>query len=359
MKTNSSWFGWNSLTAAAVVGVGMTLLSRRLRRIDLHGASVVISGGSRGLGLELAREFARKGAALTLLARDEPELSRARDELLASDADVLIVPCNVSDREQCVRAMRIVRDVRKRIDVLVNVAGIIQVGPLENLEDADFESAMGVHFWGPYHLSMEAISTMKALGGGRIVNISSIAGLVATPHLLPYDASKFALTGFSTGLRTELARHRIYVTTVCPGLMRTGSHVNAEFKGRHDDEFTWFSLGSGLPIFSVNARRAARKIVEACRTARPMLIISPQARLLHLANAIFPNTVARLMSSVARLLPAPGDGSKRRLGWESRSSIAPSILTWPADRNIARNNELPAGIAAEYFSGKRGNGKAH
>src|SRR6201982_336127 len=106
---------------------------------------------------------------------------------------------------------------------------------------------------------------MRVWGGGRIVNISSMGGKVAMPHFAPYSASKFALTGFSDAIRSELARENIHVTTVAPGLMRTGSHVNAQFKGEHDAEFGWFAAASGMPLISMNAERAARKILAACR----------------------------------------------------------------------------------------------
>src|SRR5436309_7591109 len=103
----------------------------------------------------------------------------------------------------------------------------------------DFEETMRVHFWGPLYATLAALPHLRKQDTGRIVNISSIGGRIAVPHLAPYSASKFALAGLSDGLRTELAREGIYVTTVFPGLMRTGSHVNAQFKGKRRAEFTW------------------------------------------------------------------------------------------------------------------------
>ena len=123
------------------------------------------------------------------------------------------------------------------IDVLVNNAGIITVGPLEHASIEDFEESMAVHFWGPLHTMRAAIPHMRRQGGGRIVNISSIGGKVGVPHLAPYCASKFALVGLSEGFRAELLRYGLYVTTVCPGLMRTGSARHAVVKGQHLLEF--------------------------------------------------------------------------------------------------------------------------
>ena len=98
---------------------------------------------------------------------------------------------------------------------------------------------------------------------GRIVNVTSIAGKVAFPHLLPYAAAKFAATGLSEGLHSELKRDGITVTTTVPGLPRTGSSLHALFKGNKTGEFARFSIGDNLPGGSISAERAARKIVAA------------------------------------------------------------------------------------------------
>src|SRR4029077_12659157 len=108
-------------------------------------------------------------------------------------------------------------------------------------------------------------------------------------HLSPYCVGKFALTGFSDSVRAELARDKIYVTTVCPGLMRTGSHVNAQFKGDHDAEFAWFAAASGLPFISMSAERAARKIVAAFRRGQSSLTLTLAANFAIAGNAAAPN----------------------------------------------------------------------
>jgi short-subunit dehydrogenase len=183
---------------------------------------------------------------------------------------------------------------------------------------------------------------MRRQGGGRVVNISSIGGKVAVPHLVPYTTSKFALVGLSDGMRAELSRDNIVVTTVCPGLMRTGSHLGALFKGQHAEEFTWFSIIDSLPISSIDARRAARQIVEACRRGDPQLVISIQAQAIALLNAVFPNLSARALELMNQLLPKPTgrEGDAIRTGWESQSRLAPSLLTRLSDRAAEENNGL-------------------
>lgn len=329
-----------SLAAAAAAWVGRMIV-RELRSFPMQDKVVLISGGSRGLGLLMAREFGRQGAKVVLLARDQAELGRAEAELAGKGIEVNCLVCDIAQRSEVDGAVRSVMQLHGRIDVLVNNAGVIQVGPMDMMTIDDFEEAMDIHFWGALHLTLATIPSMRACGGGRIVNIASIGGKVSVPHLLPYCASKFALVGLSEGLRSELQPENIFVTTVCPGLMRTGSHINAYFKGKNEDEFAWFSIGNALPISSIDAERAARQIVSACRRGDAELIISPQAQLMAKLNAVVPGLMADLLSVVNRFLPtAGGIGRNRTTGRNSTSAWSPSVLTALADRASVRNNEV-------------------
>jgi NAD(P)-dependent dehydrogenase (short-subunit alcohol dehydrogenase family) len=327
-------------TALGTLVAAKALRSRRA--IEFAGKTVVIFGGSRGLGLAMAREFSSAGAHVVLAARDEQELERAAADIEQHGGRVTTISCDITDRGQIERTVgRIVHD-QGGIDVLVNNAGIIQVGPLEHMTVEDFEKAMATHFWGPLFTILAALPHMRQGGGKRIVNISSIGGKIAVPHLLPYSASKFALTGLSEGLRSELASQGIAVTTVCPGLMRTGSTYNATFKGQHRQEFAWFHLSNAIPGVSVSAARAARRIVDACRHGDAEVILTPGAHLAVLANGISPSTTARLLTLANHFLPGPGeDGDRAHSGWQSVSKYVPSSVTRLADRATVENNELP------------------
>ena len=331
------------LVAAAGLGaaLGRALLARPA--YTFRHRSVVITGGSRGLGLEMARLLAEEGASLTLLARDEDELRRAGDLLRPYGGDVLTLRCDVSRRDEVEQALRRVTDHYGRLDVLINTAGIIQVGPMEHMALDDYEAAMNVHFRGPLYTMLAALPYMRRQQGGRIVNIASIGGKVPVPHLAPYVASKFALVGLSASLRAELASENILITTVSPGLMRTGSPVNVEVKGQHQREFAWFAISDALPGLSTSATRAARQILEACRRGRAELIITLPARLAVALYGLMPNTFVNLAAVANRLLPeaAGEEGDRARLGRDSRSKWAPSVLTTLNDRAAAANNELP------------------
>jgi|SRR5581483_8986470 len=301
---------------------------RRSRTLDLNGKVVLITGGSRGLGFAMAEEFAWEGARLVICARNQDGLERARSALERQGTEVLAVRCDVSDRAQVANMVNQATHRFGGIDVLVNNAGIISVGPLEVQRVEDFEEAMNVMFWGVVNTTLAVLPQMLERGGGHVVNITSIGGRVSVPHLIPYGCAKFAAVGFSEGLREEVARHGIRVLTVVPGLMRTGSHLNAHFKGKHREEFSWFSLGATLPVVSIDGRRAAAKIVQALRRGVGDLVITPQAKLMAMAHGVAPGVVAEALGIVARLLPGPGDrGPEKFTGKQSETAVSRSFLT--------------------------------
>ena len=330
------------LLATGAILLATWLIVRLIRTVSypLREKVVLITGGSRGLGLVLARHICARGGNVALIARDAEKLARAKTDLATRRSTVMTIQCDLLDSEQIQAAVRRVIDRFGKIDILINNAGIIEVGPLEHLMREDFERAIRLHFWAPFELISQIVPEMRIWGGGRIVNISSIGGKVAVPHMASYSASKFALTGFSDAIRAELARDNIHVTTVAPGLMRTGSHVNAKFKGRHDDEFAWFAASAGAPLISMNADRAARKILAACRRGQPSLTLTFAARKIVLGNALFPNLTGYLMKFVNRLLPGTGgeQGNESRAGSEVPRRT-PGWMTRLADRATQKNNE--------------------
>jgi NAD(P)-dependent dehydrogenase (short-subunit alcohol dehydrogenase family) len=213
-----------------VAAIGGYALYRAMKpRFDYRGKHVVVTGGARGLGLVLARELARRGARLSICSRTSDQLADATAELTARGARVHASECDITDRDRVNEFFAVARLFNGPVDVLVNNAGVIRVGPLEEMTEEDFDHSMRTHFWGPLYATLAVLPEMRNRRAGRIVNVASFGGKIAVPHLLPYCAGKFALVGLSDGLRAELAEHGITVTTACPGLMRTGSHLNAEF----------------------------------------------------------------------------------------------------------------------------------
>lgn len=347
MKTkNKNALLWGAVGLGAMVAARGVV--RKWRAYDFRGKTVLITGGSRGLGLILARELSRHGARLAICARDPAELERARKELLQQGAEVLAVPCDVTDRAQVSELIKVVRGRYGKIDVLINNAGVIQVGPLEVMTIEDYDEAMKTHFWGPLYTTLETLPEMRQRREGRIVNISSIGGKIGVPHLTPYSASKFALAGLSQAMRGELAKDGIVVTGVYPGLMRTGSPRNATFKGQHRAEYAWFTISDSLPGTSMNAERAARQVIAACQRGDAEVILSTQAVLAVKFNSLFPELTSDLLALVNRLLPAAGGiGVNRAKGKDSESKYAPSILTTLGDQAAIRNNEVTASASEQ------------
>jgi len=281
------------------------MLQRRRDSRALTGEVAIVTGGSRGLGRLIAEELSRHGCRIVVCARDRGELEETERSLAALGADVLTVVCDVQDPDDLYRLIHATLDRFGRIDLLVNNAGTIQVGPAQELQIADFERALSVIFWGTVRATLAVLPYMRARRHGRIVNITSIGGKVAVPHLLPYDCAKFATVGFSEGLRAELARDGVSVTTIVPGLMRTGSHRFASFEGQAGKERRWFSALARLPGLSMNARRAARQVVRAASRRQAERVLGLPAKMLRLSVSLAPGLAARLLALIDRLLPSP------------------------------------------------------
>lgn len=288
--------------AAASAAYGLATRQRRRARA---GQVAVITGGSRGLGLALAARYGRAGAKLVLAARDHDELTRARESLLRQKAvhspeDVLLIPADLTDAGQATSLIEHAIEHFGRIDVLINNAGIIEVGPVEDQPLAAYRRAMATNFFAALHTIHAALPYLldrkPSQGAAAIVNITSVGGKVAMPHLLPYTASKFALTGFSEGLHAELRHKGVRVTTVCPGLMRTGGEVNARFTGQAKKEKRWFTLAAKTPIITASVNHAANRIFRAVAAGRAEITITPQAWLAARAAGIAPGMVQYIAS---------------------------------------------------------------
>ena len=285
--------------AAALFATARSLLATS----PPEGAVVLVTGGSRGLGLAIASRFAERPVNLVLAARSFEELTAAQNTLLERHPHLhpenfYLVAADLSLASECQRMIAEAFARFGRIDVLVNNAGIIEVGPIEVLTADLFEHTMRLNFLAAMQATWAALprllSQNPAPGWKRraaIVNISSIGGKFAVPHLLPYSAAKFALTGFSEGLHSELHGKGVLVTTVCPGLMRTGGEEHAVFLGDKDAEAAWFKTCAKTPGVATTPEHAADRIYDAVAQGRPEIIITPQAWLGARVAGVFPGTL--------------------------------------------------------------------
>ena len=338
--SNTSRF---ALLSGAIAGGALLARSyvRARRFYDLNRKVVLITGGSRGLGLVMAREFAKRGARIVICARDAVELERARAELSALGADVLASIADVTIRGDVRQLAAAVENLFGPVDVLVNDASVIIAGPFDEMTLTDYGEAMKTHFYGPLCTIMAFLPGMRERGHGHIVNVSSVAGKIAVPHMLPYSASKFALAGFSEGVRAAVKREGIYVTTVCPGFMRTGSARRAEFRGQAEKESAWFAAADMMPGLTIDADRAGRMIVDACAYGDAELVMPVSAWIGAKASALMPGVTSDLLSLSERLLPQADEASGgRHEGDDVSREHIPGWLAKRDDAAAEKNNEV-------------------
>ncbi|HZW29312.1 MAG TPA: SDR family oxidoreductase [Isosphaeraceae bacterium] len=313
--------------AGAGVAWGARQLLRFARRITLDDRVVIITGASTGHGLMVARYAARHGAHLVLAAREAENLYAAEVEMIHQGArSVLAVPTDVADREQCQYLVDLTVERHGRVDVLVNNAGIIQVGPMETMTIQDFEDALATNFWGALYCTLAAVPHMRQRRFGRIANVVSVGGKLPAPHLLPYTASKFALTGLTQALRVELAKDGILITGIYPNLMRTGGHVHAWVKGDRQAEYTLFALSDTLPVISTSAEHVARMLWRAVCNGDPEVVVGWPAAAAATVHALSPSWTLEGLALINRLLPAP-TGSGGPLRGEDVQGRLPELLS--------------------------------
>lgn len=313
---------------------------------SIEGLTAVVTGGSRGLGLLLARQLLRRGCDVVLLARSEAELGRAVARLAQwRGGTVRGVVCDVRDRAAVHdRLAEIARD-HDGLDIVIANAGIIQVGPADALGPDGFQDAMDSVFNGSLNTALAALPHLRrSPAGGRLALIGSVGGLLAVPHLLPYSCAKSAVAALAEGLHAEEGAHGVSVTAVHPGLMRTGSHLHALFGGDRRREYAWFSALAGAPVLSMSAERAAERIVSAVQRRRPRIVLTPAARLGAKAHGLAPVTTTRLTSALARVLPRDGargtvDGSTVAAGEQPPARRLRRVLGALNERAADRFNQ--------------------
>ena len=328
------------LWAAAGVGllVGIRLIAG-IRRYELKDRVVLITGGSRGFGLVLARQLLEKGAKVAICSRTEEQLENARKELEAL-GDVFAVTCDVTDESQVRQLVDKVISRFGQLDILINNAGTMQVGPQSVMTTTEYEEAMKVHFWAPLYTITACLPHFKARKEGKIINISSIGGKVAVPHMLPYSASKFALVGLSEGMQYELKRENIQVMTVAPYLMRTGSPRNITVKGDHEKEYAWFKTAGSSSRMSQDPREAAKKIIRGIEENRTHPTLSFMERFATISKELTPDIFGFAMTTFNAFLPKSGSaGHLSKKGYESESAASQTPHARAGDAAALRNNE--------------------
>lgn len=302
----------------------------------------IVMGASRGLGLLMATELARRGHDVAICARDEDTLQEAAKQLRIHGGAVLPLVCDVTDAEAVERFVDDVTNQLGDIDVAIHVAGVIQVGPVEAVTRQHFSASINIMLWGPINMALAVLPGMRKRRSGRIGVVTSIGGKLSPPRLLPYATAKFGAVGFTEGLSAELAGTGVTATTLVPGLMRTGSHGQAQFFGDASKQYAWFGPAASLPLLSMDAEKAAAKMVDAVLRGKRVALVSLLSHAASRAHGLAPNLIVRLNQALSLVLPK-GDSSETVDGIDARNDLKPdglvSKLTTLGDRAAARFNE--------------------
>jgi short-subunit dehydrogenase len=262
---------------------------------------------------------------VVLVARDEQELLNGRAHLQKDfpEARIFLSVCGITNHEELRMSIEESIAVTGGLDMLINNAGAITVGTFAAMEMIDFEAQMKLHLYAAIDAIQLLVPHFKSRGGGRIVNVCSIGGKAGVPHMSPYDASKFALAGFAQGVSGELALNKIHMTTVFPSVMRTGSPIQAVFKGDHSKEFKLFETLDNMPVLSLSAHKAAMKVLDAAAAGRSEAILGAAGKARVLMGALFPELTHFMMKLAIQRLP-DGVSKERRTGADITERTEPT-----------------------------------
>lgn len=271
------------------------------------GKVVVITGAGSGIGRALALDLASRGAVLALSDKDEVGLMGTAEQCLARHArEVRTDKVDVTDREAVAAYAAAVASELGRVDAVFNNAGVAVHGDFEEMDYEDFSWVIDVNLWGVVHGSKEFLPHLVASGDGHLVNISSLFGLMGMPGQSAYNASKFAVRGFTEALRTEMLvnRHPVQVTSVHPGGIRTSIARNARTTRSHDPATVADFFDRRLARMS--PERAAQVILAGVLANRPRIVVGADAKVLdvlvRLVGPRYQDVVARISR---RVTPTP------------------------------------------------------
>jgi short-subunit dehydrogenase len=258
--------------------------------------SAVITGASSGIGYEMAQQLAGEGAWLTLAARRKEKLEGLAEQCRARGGRALAVPMDVSDEAQCKGLIEQAVGEYGRIDTLFNNAGITMWAKFEDMQTLDpFEQVMKVNYLGSLYCTYYALPHLKQ-SRGRIVAVSSLAGKTGVPVRTGYSASKFAMAGFFSGIRIELAQYGISVTVVYPDFVQTDTRLQAF--GPDGKVLAYRPLRKGKRMMTVE--ECGRKILLATAKRKRELILSSRGKFVELLKLIVPDLLDRLAARAVR-----------------------------------------------------------
>jgi short-subunit dehydrogenase len=260
-------------------------------RLDLSGARVLLTGASSGIGHALALRLAGQGARLVLASRNHERLAALADGIRARGGSAVAAPTDVADPAQRARLIEQAVATLGGLDILVSNAGVGARGFFEDVSEERLRRIMEVNFFAATELARLALPHLRRGRQPMIVNVASVLGRRAIPGMAEYCASKFALVGWSEGVRAELARHGVHVLVVCPGSIET------EFEANMIDQGKRLALRNRRPM---SADRCAQLIVAAMRRRKNEVVITASAKLVLWVNRVAPRLLDWVLTRYAK-----------------------------------------------------------
>lgn len=251
----------------------------------LQDKVAIVTGASSGIGRATALALAEQGARVALASRNEEALSALAEELKRQSRQAIVIPTDVTQRDQVEALVREVIAQWGQVDILISNAGEYIRAPITDLDPADLQRSLEVNFFGGVYCVKAVLPHMLAQKSGQIVFVTSMDGKIGLPPDAPYVSAKFALTGFCEVLRQEVRDSGVSVTNVLPGRVDT---VMIE-----DLKFAWISP-------KISPESVATAILNGIRKRKPIVIVPPQAKLLYYIN-VFAPTLSDRLSRLLRL----------------------------------------------------------
>ena len=260
--------------------------------MDFKNKVVLITGASSGIGRESATAFAKLGADIILVSRTKEKLEHVADELKKFNVTTLVCQCDVSKKDQVKEMSRIVLEKFNSVDILVNNAGFAIYGSVSDLSIDDIESQMETNYFGMVYCTKYFLPSMLDKKSGHIVNVASVAASFGLPGIAPYCASKFAMLGFSEGLKHELKNSGVGITVVSPIMVRTNFFEHPSFEK--------------MPKFSptsLSSKTVARAILRAANSQRLEIIVPSVVRCAVWIKNTFPYFVNPILGMAFKKQP--------------------------------------------------------
>ena len=257
---------------------------------SFQNKKVLITGAASGIGLETAKTFASLGAHLFLVDIHLPALEKHAQEISSKGVQVESFQCDVSNRAQVQELANVIHIKHQSLDILINNAGIGVAGRFLNVTRSTWEKTIGINLFGGINFCEAFLPAMiEANKGGHIVNMVSASAFIATKEMIAYTTSKFAFLGFSEALRSDLAKYKIGVTAICPGIVNTPIIQNTIVEG--DQEQAEKFKRTAVRFYkkrNYSPAKVARAIPKAIQKNKGVVPVSPEAWFMYYAKRYFP-----------------------------------------------------------------------